>query len=138
MGKAEGDVYHLTEAEVSKREEKIGSKRDFQIEEGRIGGMVWMLRMLHITLASLTSTPYSPKISGLDCLNITKFPLHFCSKVARLLFLGQIVCSKVAQFHRDGYIILPDVLSEEELVLLEEIYMSLIRCCRRVFLSQYF
>jgi len=29
-------------------------------------------------------------------------------------------------------------LSEEEVVLLEEIYMSLIRCCRRVFLSQYF
>ena len=51
---------------------------------------------------------------------------------------GQIACSKVAQFQRDGYIALPDVLSEEELVLLEEIYMSLIRCCRRVFLSQYF
>ena len=64
MGKAEGELYHLTEAEVSKREEKIGSKRDFQIEEGRIRGIVWMLQLLHITLASLTPTPYSPKISG--------------------------------------------------------------------------
>ena len=71
----------------------------------------------------------------LDCLNITKFPLHFCSKVASLLFLGQIVCSKVAQFHRDGYITLPDVLSDKELVLLEEIYMSLIRYSSNVFLN---
>ena len=53
MGKAEGELYHLTEAEVRKREEKIGSKRDIQIEEGRIRGIVWMLQMLHITLASL-------------------------------------------------------------------------------------
>ena len=155
---------------MSKREEMIGLQRDFQIEEGRIRGIVWMLQLLLITLASLTPTPYSPT-SGfrnsirmnkehhrllfyhsnydnqkvilffrLDCLNITKFFLHFCSKVARLFFfsLGQIVCSKVAQFHRDGYITLPDVLSEEEVVLLEEIYMSLIRSCRRAFLSQYF
>ena len=64
MGKAEGELYHLTEAEVSKREEKIGSKRDFQIEEGRIRGIVWMLQLLHVTLASLTSILYSPKISG--------------------------------------------------------------------------
>ena len=64
MGKAEGELYHLTEAEVRKREEKIGSKRDFQIEEGRIRGIVWMLQMIHVTLASLTPTPYSPKISG--------------------------------------------------------------------------
>ena len=63
MGKAEGEVYHLTEAEVSKREEMIGLQRDFQIEEGRIRGKEWMLQMLHITLASLTPTPYSPKIS---------------------------------------------------------------------------
>ena len=55
--------------------------------------------------------------------------------LARLLFLGQIVCSKVAQFHRDGYITLPDVLSEEEVVLLEEIYMSLIRYYSNVFLN---
>ena len=45
------------------------------------------------------------------------------------------VCSKVAQFHRDGYITLPDVLSEEEVVLLEEIYMSLIRYSSNVFLN---
>ena len=62
MGKAEGELYHLTEAEVRKREEKIGSKRDFQIEEGRIRGIVWMLQMLHVTLALLT--PFSTKISG--------------------------------------------------------------------------
>ena len=41
----------------------------------------------------------------------------------------------MAQFHRDGYITLPDVLSEEELVLLEEIYMSLIRYSSNVFLN---
>ena len=33
----------------------------------------------------------------------------------------------MAQFHTDGYITLPDVLSEEELAPLEEIYMKLIR-----------
>ena len=122
MGKAEGEVYHLTEAEVSKREEMIGLQRDFQIEEGRIRGIVWMLQLLLITLASLTPTPYSPKISGfrnsirmnkehhcllfyhsncdnqkvilfffwLYCLNITKFTLHFCLKVASLLFWARL------------------------------------------------
>jgi len=35
--------------------------------------------------------------------------------------------AEVSQFHTDGYITLPDVLSEEELVPLEEIYMKLIR-----------
>ena len=161
MGKAEGELYHLTEAEVRKREEKIGSKRDFQIEEGRIRGIAWMLQMLHVTLASLTPTPYSPKISGFrNSIRMNKehhcllFYHSNCDNQKVTLLFGKIVfflaillenakfllhvCSKVAQFHRDGYITLPDVLSDKELVLLEEIYMSLIRYCRRVFLSQSF
>ena len=72
MGKAEGEVYHLTEAEVSKREEKIGSKRDFQIEEGRIRGIVWMLQLLLITLASLTPTPYSPTSGFRNSIRMNK------------------------------------------------------------------
>ena len=76
MGKAEGEVYHLTEAEVSKREEKIGSKRDFQIEEGRIRGKEWMLQMLHITLASLTPTPYSPTSEFRNSIRMNKE--HHC------------------------------------------------------------
>ena len=55
--------------------------------------------------------------------------------MARLLSFCPVACLKVAQFHRDGYITLPDVLSEEELVLLEEIYMSLIRYSSNVFLN---
>ena len=79
MGKAEGEVYHLTEAEVRKREEKIGSKRDLQIEEGRIRGIVWVLQMLHVTLASLTPTPYSPKISGFrNSIRINNSTIVYC------------------------------------------------------------
>ena len=79
MGKAEGELYHLTEAEVRKREEKIGSKRDFEIEEGRIRRIVWMLQMLHVTLASLTPTPYSPKISGFrNSIRINKSTIVYC------------------------------------------------------------
>ena len=72
MGKSEGELYHLTEAEVRKREEKIGSKRDFQIEEGRIRGIVWMLQMLLITLASLTLTPYSPTSGFRNSIRMNK------------------------------------------------------------------
>ena len=100
MGRASGKNYFLTEAEVA-----FISFKQFQ----PIGKAI--KKLLHSVYKYLIST------------KMVDNPLFLNPS---LIIISSLML-KVTQFHSDGYITLPDVLSEEELVPLEEIYMKLIR-----------